>query len=163
MANTASNPRLFPEPVPGGSVIGSIDSAIFATFSLNGGNGSVTQNTSSIRSKPPTYTSFNSDASRHLDSFYVEDISKTIQNLSRAKIEGLVTQAWIRNIPNQSEEKLRDLVASAVKRGILTNDDVQSSFANSFTGLPTDVLPLWTLLIVRFNFEFCRIFHCVNG
>jgi hypothetical protein len=142
MANPASRPRLFPETVPGGSLLGSVNSAIFTKFtSPKAGSG--VPNSTSTYSAAPTYTSFNSDASPLLTSLE-KDTAKTIQNLSRAKIEDLVTQAWIRNIPNHSDENLRDLVTSAVKRGILTHDDVQSSFANSFTGLPTEVcLPVY--------------------
>jgi len=135
MANPASDPRLFPEAVPGGSLIGSVNSRIFATFTYKSAHKANT----SVRSAAPTYTSFNSDASPHLESLFDEDITKTIQNLSRSKIEGLVTQAWIRNIPKQSDEKLRDLIASAVKKGILTQDDVHSTVANSFICLPTEV------------------------
>lgn len=71
----------------------------------------------------------------------MDPLTGVIQNLSRAKVEALVTQAWIRNIPAQSEDKLRDLVIGAVNKGILNRDDIQSTFTNTFSGLPTEVLP----------------------
>ena len=132
----SSHPSLFPETVPGGSLIGSVNSRFAATFNLYQ---SRHHQSGTICSTPPTYTSFNSDYPSQLDACTDADLINIIQNLSRSKIETLVTQAWIRNIPNQSEEKLRDLVSSAVKKGILNHDDIYSSCTNSFTSLPTEV------------------------
>lgn len=139
MAYPASDPRLFPETVPGGSLIGSVNSRFIAAFTLSQNKG-VPKNDATVRSAAPTYTSFNSDTGSQFQFLLENDLMNTIQNLSRAKIESLVTQAWIRNVPNQPDEKLRDLIAGAVKKGILTRDDIHSSFANSFTCLPTEVV-----------------------
>lgn len=139
MTPPASNPRLFPEPVPGGSLIGSVNSRFAATFTLY-----QSHNPSENGQIPdvPSYETFNSDYQpdpSQSDSRDDKDVKNMIQNLSREKIEALVTQAWIRNIPNQSEDKLRELVAGAVKKGILTPDDIQISCVDSFTCLPTQV------------------------
>jgi hypothetical protein len=62
-----------------------------------------------------------------------------IKSLSRTKIEGLVTLAWIRRIPQQEEGKLRGLVSSAVRDGLLNCDDIYATQMNSFARLPTAV------------------------
>src|SRR4030095_184774 len=114
------------------SLIGSVNSRFAATFTL----GQFKINPNINDSHPPTYTSLNSPPSTQEDA----NIVNVIQSLSRSKIEGLVTHAWIRNIPNQSDEQLRDLVSSAVKRGILNRDHVTSACTDSFTSLPTKVI-----------------------
>jgi hypothetical protein len=139
MSPPSSHPSLFPETVPGGSLIGSVNSRFAATFTLYQ---SRHQQSGIIRSPAPTYTSLNSDYPSQTNSCIDEDLTSIIQNLSRSKIEALVTQAWIRNIPNQSEEKLRDLVSSALRKGILNHDDIYSTCTNSFTSLPTLVFLL---------------------
>lgn len=133
----SSLPRLFPETVPGGSLIGSVNSRFAATFTLYQ---SRHHQSEAIHSPAPTDTSLNSDYPSQTDSCTDAGITNTVQSLSRSKIEALVTQAWIRNISNQSEEKLRDLVSSAVKKGILNHDDIHSTCTNSFTSLPTQVI-----------------------
>jgi hypothetical protein len=126
--------RLYPEPVPGGSLIGSVNSRFtVASSALYQSKYPIT-----AHSQAPTYTSFNSDYTQSGASVK-GDLTNIIQALSRPKIESLVTQAWIRNISNQSEEKLRDLVVGAVKKGILSRNDVHNTCTNSFTCLPTEV------------------------
>ena len=147
MTRPPPQPRLYPETVPGGSLIGSVNSRFAAAFTLYQQN---PQFNSTIHSHAPTYTSFNSDFQPHRlpvleqpslpSSVPVDaDLLKLIQNLSRSKIEALVTRAWIRNIPNQPEVKLRDLVTGALKKGILSRDDIYYTCANSFACLPTEV------------------------
>lgn len=144
MTPPASQPGLFPETVPGGSLIGSVNSRFAAAFTLYQSKQHFHDGT--VHSHPPTYPSFNSDHQPHppllpeppIDA----DLVNIIQNLSRSKIEALVTQAWIRNISNQTDEKLRDLVNGAVKKGILSHNDIHCTSANSFTCLPLEVCPL---------------------
>jgi hypothetical protein len=143
MTTPTSRPRLFPETVPGGSLIGSVNSRFAASFTLYQSKHSF-NGTNTVRSRAPTYSS-DYDAQPCQSQPSVDaDLVNIIHHLSRSKIETLVTQAWIRNIPNQSEEKLRDLVTGALKRGILSHDDIHSSCTNSFTSLPTHVSSLLT-------------------
>src|SRR5271170_2107942 len=110
MTPPLSQPHLFPETVPGGSLIGSVNSRFAAAFTMY--QNKYPSKNDTVRSHAPTYTSFNSDIhsqSPQCEASVEADLVAIIQNLSRSKIEALVTQAWIRNIPNQSDDKLRDL------------------------------------------------------
>jgi hypothetical protein len=137
-------PRLYPETVPGGSLIGSVNSRFAAAFTLYQSKHPLFQGTA--ESHAPTCNSDfqpNHPLPQQRDESSIDaDLVNIIQNLSRSKIEALVTQAWIRNIPNQTEEKLRDLVTGAVKKGILSHDDIHYTCTNSFTCLPTEVCRL---------------------
>jgi hypothetical protein len=137
----SSSQCLYPDPVPGGSLIGSVDSKFAAqAYTL--------YSTKPPKHKPRITQPGNSSLSSSLpsDASALEPcpnpLNGVIEGLSRSKIEALVTAAWIRNIPNQSEAKLRDLVIGAVNKGILNQEDIQSTFTNTFSGLPTSVLSL---------------------
>ena len=132
MSPPLSHPNLLPETVPGGSLIGSVNSRFAATFTL-----SQSKNNSSTADSQ-VHTSFTSSPS--LSAPEDANFANLIQSLSRPQIECLVTRAWIRNIPNQSDDKLRDLVSAAVKRGILDRDNVTRAYTDSFTCLPTKVV-----------------------
>jgi hypothetical protein len=139
-----SRPQLSPEPVPGGSLIGSVNSHFAAAAITIYEPIPRVETQSSTRSAPPAYKSFVSEEpplAPSIESPIDATLVGVIQNLPRAKIESLVTQAWVRNIPNQSDDKLRDLVTGAVKKGILNPDDIGSASEGSFTCLPTDVFP----------------------
>ena len=147
MTLASSHPCLFPEPVPGGSLIGSVNSRFAATFALY--QSDHPQGTETVVSRVPTCNSKERDHEpAHPRPRQDPEIVDVIYSLSRPKIEALVTQAWIRNIPNQSEEKLRDLVGGAVEKGLLNQNDIYSTFNNSFDSLPTEVLPLTHTFIV---------------
>src|SRR5271170_5966996 len=149
MSPPPSNPpTLFTEPVPGGSLIGSVGSQFAAVFTLYQSHHQLhpqlhpaqqphTQ-TGPDHSHAPTYTSFNSDLQSPQTQIDAE-MDRIIKSLARTKIEGLVTLAWIRRIPQQDEGKLRGLVSSAVRDGLLTCDDIYSTQMNSFARLPTAV------------------------
>ena len=137
--------RLYPEPVPGGSLIGSVDSRFgAAAYTLSQTTDHIRLH-SSIHSQLPKHASVSSTLPSETSQLEcsVNPLTGVIQHLSRSKVEALVTQAWIRNIPNQPEDKLRDLVIGAVNKGILNQDDIQSTFTNTFSGLPTNVHPLY--------------------
>ena len=137
-----SRPQLSPEPVPGGSLIGSVNSQFAAAAVTIYQNIPRVDTQSSTRSAPPAYKSFVSEEpplAPSTESPVDATLVGVIQNLPRAKIESLVTQAWVRNIPNQSDDNLRDLVTGAVKKGILNQDDIGSASEGSFICLPTDV------------------------
>jgi hypothetical protein len=150
MSPPPSNPpTLFPEPVPGGSIIGSVGSHFAAAFTLYQSQHqhlpqhpqpSQPVQTAPDHSHAPTYTSFNSDFQPPQTQIEAE-MDGIIKSLSRTKIEGLVTLAWIRRIPQQEEGKLRGLVSSAVRHGLLSCDDIYATQMNSFARLPTAV---WT-------------------
>lgn len=151
--------RLYPDPVPGGSLISSVDSRFQAaayTLYQTSGPG---KTHASIYSHPTTHASLTSSLPSETSRVEcpVDPLTGVIQHLSRSKVEALVTQAWIRNIPNQPEDKLRDLVIGAVSKGILNRDDIQSTFTNTFSGLPTNVHILipWHSKY-RYNFRFCH-------
>jgi hypothetical protein len=147
--------RLYSDPVPGGSLIGSVDSKFAAqAYTLYSAKQPKNKAT---RINHLTHDSLSSslpsDTSQLEPS--LDPLNGIIDCLSRSKIEALVTAAWIRNIPNQSEAKLRDLVIGAVNKGILNQEDIQSTFTNTFSGLPTHVnLPLQSDgSNCRFNFR----------
>jgi len=134
-------PHLFPEPVPGGSLIGSVGSRFAAAFTLYQAqtpSPNLAVQTDTDTSHAPTYTSFNSDFDPPQTRMEVE-MNGIIKSMSRTKIEGLVTLAWIRRIPRQEEGKLRGLVSSAVRNGLLSCDDIYSTQMNSLASLPTEV------------------------
>ena len=64
-----------------------------------------------------------------------------IKSLPRAKVEELVTQAWLENLRGQSDEKLQSLVTGAIKHGLLNVDAIQNTKRNSFMTLPLNVTP----------------------
>jgi hypothetical protein len=47
----------------------------------------------------------------------------------------------MKQIPDESEEELRQIVVGAVNDGILKPHDIQTTCTNSFMALPTDVSP----------------------
>lgn len=136
--------QLRPEPVPGGSLIGSVKSQFAAAAITICQKVPRIETQSSNVSSLPTYNSFDPIANEPPEDSATEPsvdatLVDVIQNLPRGKIESLVTLAWIRNIPNQSDDKLRTLVAGAVKRGILNYDDIESATEGSIICLPTGV------------------------
>ena len=133
--------RLYPDPVPGGSLIGSVDSRFSATAYTLYQKTYPRRKHSSIPVEASLDSTLPSDPDISRIQCSVDPLTGVILNLSRSKVEALVTQAWIRNIPAQSEDKLRDPVIGAVNKGILNRDDIQSTFTNTFSGLPTEVLP----------------------
>jgi hypothetical protein len=160
-----SRPQLSPESVPGGSLIGSVNSHFAAAAITIYQAIPRVETQSSTRSAPPTYKSFISDEpplAPSTESPVDATLVGVIQNLPRAKIEALVTQAWVRNIPNQSDDKLRELVKGAMKKGILNHDDIGSASEGSFTCLPTDVIPQTIRLTLRFKSRYCHTYPFVN-
>jgi hypothetical protein len=133
-----SKSQLKPEPVPGGSLIGSVNSHFAAAAITIYQKAPRVEAHSSCESSDSNEPADNSATEASVNTTLVD----VIQNLPRAKIESLVTQAWIRNIPNQSDDKLRNLVTGAVKRGILNHDDIESATEGSITCLPTGVTGL---------------------
>ena len=142
MAAVLSSPHLFPETVPGGSLIGSMTSNFAATFTLLQSGAHRTD----PHSKTPTSTSLESDFQQQImptsDTPTDSELASAINNLSRSKMETLVTQIWFRNLPNQKEGKLRDLIAGAVEKGLLKEIEIYNACDNCFTSLPTDVYSL---------------------
>jgi hypothetical protein len=136
---TTSSLHLYPATVPGGSIIGTVNSR-FATAAVSP-NVSVYYTEPSSNSDShlePTQAKTKGDAatqSTHADAL------AAINSLPRAKMEALVTRAWLQTVQNQSEDNLRNLLFGAVKHQILSEDDISNTFTDSFTCLPLKVLP----------------------
>jgi hypothetical protein len=148
--------RLYPETVPGGSLIGSVNSH-FAAAAISP-DASVYYNptllNSDLHSESPQKPKGEVVATPTIESPDVY-VSSIIQGLPRAEMEALVTRAWLYTVHNQSEDNLRNLLFGAVKHKILSEDDIHGTCTNAISRLPTKV---FRCLHVdnRSNSESCR-------
>ena len=138
-------PALYPETVPGGSLIGSVTSQFAASFAICQKSTRTSNDVNSTVDSRETTAIGTSPSAKEPTEHDISDIQSVIQNMSRPKIEKLVTQAWIRNIPNQSEDKLRHLVSGALRKGLLNEDEIYDTFPASLISLPTHVHSLYRL------------------
>jgi hypothetical protein len=156
MTSPTKAPQLFPEAVPGGSLIGSVNSRFAITAYGICGPDPATGGDKGADGYPQS-TVCSPDQS------FGYDFAAIVENLSRTEIEALVTRAWIRSIPNQSNEKLRDLVTGSLRRGILTEDDIHTFSPCPFTRLPIEVISLSLQVDSSFKFRLFCISRYVSG
>ena len=125
--------RLCPEPVPGGALIGSVNSRF--TAAAFAPDVSVYYPPATRESDPPQHNPRNKleTQTHHTDALAV------IQILHRAEMEALVTRAWLHTVHNQSEDNLRHLLRGALKHNILSEDDIARTCGNPFSRLPIKV------------------------